>query len=371
MKILIVGAGIAGLSLFHKLKNGKHDIEIIEKSETMRLQGAGICLPANAMAGFEKLGFKDDILKHAHQVTEVRFEKASRKLLSKASLLESPLNIQPFVALERNNLMTILNKGLENNIQYNRFISTIKQSQNTSRVIFNDGTEKEYDLIIAADGINSDTRKKVFDSPNLLDLKVSNWRFCIDYPNHKMQPSYLLGKNDLFMFYPISKNRLYCYGQISDPTGEIFELDSKEAMKKVFVHYEQSVQNAIFNADTIIKGQLKSVESREVFKNNVLLIGDALHGCPPSLQQGVGMALEDVLLLAQLIETDLEPNEILNEFKNKRLKRISWVIDESNKVIKLAEMGKSFFGRLLRNSIVRKTGPQNVKGWRKLLTEEV
>jgi len=371
MKILIVGSGIAGLSLFHKLNHSQHEIDLIEKAPSARLQGAGICLPANAVAGFECLGFKDEILKHAHQVTEVRFEKASRKLLSKASLLEAPLNQQPFVALERDNLMQVLLKDIETNVQYNKFITAMQHNDNTCVVSFNDNSQKEYDLVIAADGINSDTRNKVFDTPELLDLNVSNWRFCIDFPNHKMQPSYLLGENDLFMFYPISKDKLYCYGQISDPNGDIFKLDAKQAMKQVFSGYEQSVKNAIYNADTVIKGQLKSVKSREVFKHNVLLIGDALHGCPPSLQQGVGMALEDVLALSKLLADDNNTSEqVLSLFKEKRLARISWVIDESNKVIKLAELGKSFFGRILRNTIVRFTGPQNVKGWRKLMSDE-
>ena len=372
MKILIVGSGIAGLSLFHKIKHSQHEVDIIEKSDSARLQGAGICLPANAMSGFENLGVKDEILKHAHQVTEIRFEKASRKLLSKASLLESPLNQQPFVALERDNLMQVLLKDVEKDVQYNKFITDLQHNKNTCLISFNDKSQKEYDLVIAADGIKSDTRNKVFDTPDLLDLNVSNWRFCINYPNNNMQPSYLLGENDLFMFYPISKDKLYCYGQISDPTGDIFKLDSKQAMKQVFSGYEQSVQNAIYNAGTVIKGQLKSVKSREVFKHNVLLIGDALHGCPPSLQQGVGMALEDVLVLSDLLANNKQtPEQILNLFKENRLNRISWVIDESNKVIKLAELGKSFFGRLLRNTIVRITGPQNVKGWRKLINHDI
>lgn len=268
--------------------------------------------------------------------------------------------------------MHILLKDIENKVQYNKFITSLQHNDNTCLVSFNNNSQKEYDLVIAADGINSDTRNKVFDTPDLLDLNVSNWRFCIDYPNHNMQPSYLLGENDLFMFYPISKDKLYCYGQISDPTGDIFKLDAKQAMEKVFSGYDQSVQNAIYNANTVIKGQLKSVKSREVFKHKVLLIGDALHGCPPSLQQGVGMALEDVLTLSELLnDSNNTTNQMLNSFKEKRLTRISWVIDESNKVIKLAELGKTLFGRLLRNTVIRISGPQNVKGWRKLMSEEI
>jgi len=368
MKILIVGAGIAGLSLCHRLKDGKHDIDIIEKSSKKSTEGAGICLPVHAMTSFAELGFKEKILAKSHQVTEVRFEKANRKLLNKASLLEAPLNAQPFVAMQRSDLIDILDNGLEDIIHYQRFIDSIVDDKNRSLVTFNDGTSASYDLIVAADGINSDTRHKVFDNPELLDLQVSNWRFCIKSQDHNLQPSYLLGKNEVFMFYPINKDTLYCYGQISDPTSRYFQQDTKAALQEVFSDYDQAVQQAISQADNIIKGRLKSVKSREIYQGNVVLIGDALHGCPPSLQQGVSMALEDVLVLAKCIETGHLIPSLLAQFKAERITRISWVIDESNKTIKLAEIGKSLLGRLIRNTIIRLTGPTNVNGWRKLMT---
>jgi len=103
----------------------------------------------------------------------------------------------------------------------------------------------------------------------------------------------------------------------------------------------------------------------------VLLIGDALHGCPPSLQQGVSLALDDVLVLAQLIDSQLPVPQTLASFKQQRLAKISWIIDESNKAVKLAQIGKTALGRLIRNTIVRLTGPKNVNGWVKLLQDKL
>jgi len=111
-------------------------------------------------------------------------------LLSKTSLLTSPLNTQPFVAMLCGDLLEILSDGIAPNVQYQRYIEHIVHQENVSIVRFDDGSEKTYDLIVSADGSDSDTRHKVFDMPELLDLNISNWRFCINVADHQQQPSY-------------------------------------------------------------------------------------------------------------------------------------------------------------------------------------
>ena len=80
---------------------------------------------------------------------------------------------------------------------------------------------------------------------------------------------------------------------------------------------------------------------------------------------------KDVLILGDLLAQEKLLFDVLNKFKARRIERISWVIDTSNKIIRLAEMGKSVFGRFIRNMIIKFTGPQNVIGWRKLLKNKV
>ena len=77
------------------------------------------------------------------------------------------------------------------------------------------------------------------------------------------------------------------------------------------------------------------------------------------------MAFEDINCLSDLIH---EPLDIaLQQYAERRRSRVSWTVKESNKIIKLAGLGQSPIGRLLRNSIIRIKGPANVVGWKKLL----
>ncbi|AIY67590.1 FAD-dependent monooxygenase [Pseudoalteromonas piratica] len=369
MKVLIVGAGIAGLLMYRELQRQEIEADIIEKQLSLNTLGAGICLPGNAMQQLEVLGLKQAILAKAHQVHEVRFETQQREVLAKASLNEGILASQPFVALTRKDLIETLAEGILDHIQFSRSVIDVRKHKSAQSVRFNDGAVVDYDLVIGADGINSSVRELLFAEPELTDLGVTQWRFLVNMPTDNLQPSYLVGNTDAFMFYPISKNKVYCYGQADNQYIKALYNDPKKSICEVFADYHPTVLHAIESAKMIHQGSLKSVMSKQVYTDRCVLIGDALHGCPPSLQQGVAQSLSDVLTLSRCLQNAYSIDVALADFKAKRLKQITWVVSESNKVIRLAKLGKSRFGRFIRNSLIRLQGPQNVKAWRKLMTE--
>lgn len=372
MKVLIVGAGINGLALARRFDELSIDYTLIERTSHWTQDGAGICLPANAVEGIDKLGLKSKLLDIAHQVKQVSYVKPNGSVLASASLLEAPLDVQPFVSLPRVALLNLLREGMDSKVSFGTTINTIEQDGNKVDVTFCDETSDSFDLVVGADGINSQVRELVFDEPGLLDLGVTNWRFLINQDTNGLEPLYYLGSDSAFMRYPMPNGQVYCYAHVIDEQGE-YAAAGKEWLLNKFSEFEPAVINAIAavdNPDDLITGRLKAVKSREVYKGHVLLIGDALHGCPPTLQQGVGMGLEDVHLLAELLSSDDDVGCVMSKFKMQRAQRIFWVVDESNKVIRLASKGQGLLGRVIRNMMVRKMGPANVAGWRKLMATE-
>jgi 2-polyprenyl-6-methoxyphenol hydroxylase-like FAD-dependent oxidoreductase len=370
MRILIVGAGIAGLALARRLDKLQLEYTLIERTLGWSNDGAGICLPANAVAGLEKLGLKNELLAISYAVHQIKYVKPNGTLLSSASLLTPPFNQQPFLALPRAELLNLLRKGMESKVRFGTTLRTIKQLDKGVSVTFNDAQTEQFDCVIGADGIHSQVRELAFDNPELEDLQVTNWRFLIDQETADLQPTYYLGSDSLFMRYPMPDNKIYCYAHILDKKQKWTKKQDKQWLLERFSGFEDKVLaaiQAIPSNDDIIAGRLKSVVSREVYSGSILLIGDALHGCPPALQQGVGMGLEDVHCLADLLAKYQNVDTVFAHFKQQRLERISWVIDESNRVIRLASKGRTFLGRVIRNFIIRKGGPANVNGWRKLL----
>jgi 2-polyprenyl-6-methoxyphenol hydroxylase-like FAD-dependent oxidoreductase len=57
----------------------------------------------------------------------------------------------------------------------------------------------------------------------------------------------------------------------------------------------------------------------------VVLIGDAAHSSSPSMAEGAGMAIEDALVLAELIGNMNNLDEALRSYVVRRRPRVAWV----------------------------------------------
>lgn len=370
LNVLIVGAGIAGLCMARLLKEQGHQVVVYEKHVEQRSEGAGICLPANAMLGLQKLGLAAKVRQYSHQVHSIQYSKANGELLAKASLDVAPLNSADFVALSRPQLLSLLADGLSANIRYGHYLTELNQIDDAVEVINNQGETHRFDLLIGADGIHSATRQRLHPGAEASTLPVTHWRFIANMDTKGLEPNYYVGNDSAFMIYPMSPNQVYCYAQVVDRYEAWLSSTPSIALLEIFSRYNDKVRACIAQADDeqIIADKLRTVDKAFYYQGRVVLVGDALHGCPPSLQQGVGLSLEDVLTLANLLENH-PVEEAIRNYQTKRQSRIEWVINESNHIIDLAAKGKYLPGRLIRNFLIRKNGPANVAGWRKLLTE--
>lgn len=61
-----------------------------------------------------------------------------------------------------------------------------------------------------------------------------------------------------------------------------------------------------------------------------MLIGDAVHCCPPTLAQGAAMSLEDALVLSELLTgSDVWDDQLFRTFYERRISRVRTVVDAS------------------------------------------
>jgi len=81
-------------------------------------------------------------------------------------------------------------------------------------------------------------------------------------------------------------------------------------------------------------------------RGSTLLIGDAVHATTPHLGSGAGLAVEDAIVLAHLIEQygdDLET--VFNAFMQKRLARARYVVETSGEIGRMEIEGESMLAR--------------------------
>lgn len=369
--ILIIGAGIAGLAMYRALQQHGITAQIIEKQSQWASVGTGIALPANAVAGFDRIGLRAALLQIAHPVTQVEYALADGTTLAKASLLEPPLNEQPFVALTRRELIALLATGV-NAVRFNTTVRQLKMDSHGVNVALNSGSTERYDLVIAADGIHSATRAMVLPAVRPHDFGMTTWRFIMTGDTQSLHPIYYLGNDDAFMLYPIARDKIYCYAHLADPKAILQRRNPITVLRQHFANYTNAVTSALAHIDheaEITVGRIESVDTDVAVAQRVVLIGDALHGCPPTLQQGTAQALADALALSSHLATQ-DIDTALRQYTHERLPQFRWVVKQSNQIMKLGKLGKYWLGRVLRNYKVRHQGPANVVGWRQLLRGE-
>lgn len=123
-RILISGAGIAGLSLARRLEQLGIEHLIVEKRGASYHSSAGIALPFNAIQALRELGLAEPVLAAAHQVQEVIYTKKDGRVLGRASLLHPPLDKDKFVAMRRDKLHELLLDGIKGRIHFETDVRT-------------------------------------------------------------------------------------------------------------------------------------------------------------------------------------------------------------------------------------------------------
>jgi 2-polyprenyl-6-methoxyphenol hydroxylase-like FAD-dependent oxidoreductase len=410
MRVLISGAGIAGLALARRLDDLKIDYVLVEQRANLEQGSSGIALPFNAIQALQTLGLADQVLALAHRVESIEYTKASGRRLALASLREAPFEHEAFVALRRSALHQILAQDLQQPIHFNTQIVSLRPVVNKpvvnkpvvnkpvvnkpaapastetrlpQQVGFSDpALDGEFDLVVAAEGLHSSLRIQSFlPHETVLDHNMPNWRFIVEYPDHGLQPLYMLGRSELFMAYPISTDALYCYGHVYDKKGEYTSSDGEGAiarqhLERLFSHFGGPVRAILSRLKTpdIISGRLKSVDQPYFVSDRAVFVGDASNACSPLLQQGAAAALEDVLCLASYLsrcDSSYSLSEALRAYEGERRARVEWLVKASDGPLKKMHIMQHACGAFLRNCLIRVKGPLNVQGWRKLAREEV
>jgi len=368
--ILISGAGIAGLSLARQLKKLGISYTLIEKKANLDVAGMGIALPANAVRALRYMGLAESV-DRMHQVTDIIYSRANGRVISQASLLAHPLNIDKFVALDRTELLHILKQGIEDDVHFNVSITDITQSDAGVDVRFTTPSlDGHYQAVVGADGLHSTVRNAGFGLADVCDLGVTNWRWLCDYPAKLLQPTYMLGMNNMFLAYPLGPNRIYCYAHQSDANSQYFEADAaRDHLKTLFANYKgiaEPLLNILPDNDHIYTGRLRSVPAPLFSRGDMALIGDAGNACSPMLQQGAACAFEDAIVLSELL-ANFPVREALENYQLQRKQRVSWIVKTSDESIKSFIKLNARLSVMARNLYIKKKGPLNVVGWKHLL----
>jgi FAD-dependent urate hydroxylase len=176
-RILIVGGGIAGLSMAAALHQHGFMAELVERNSTWPAVGAGIAVQPNGVRMLRALGMGGAIEEVGAVIRSWGFCDQQGQLLCETDLQALWGDVAPFIGVERTKLHEVLVAGAPAvSSRLGTSVVSLVQDGTCVAVDFSDGATGDYDLVIGADGISSTVRALAFGRASPVDLGAVNWR---------------------------------------------------------------------------------------------------------------------------------------------------------------------------------------------------
>ena len=368
-KIIIVGAGIAGLTLANFLKkNNFNNFRVYERFEKKLSRPTGIQLTPNAVRILDFLDSRFFLNNNFNRINYLNINAVNSKNFNDKSDLR--INLQnivsdkmPYLTCDRNILMKFLEKNLSSKeIFYNRQVVQTIKDHKIIRVKFNDGSEDYCDLLVSADGMFSNSRldNNIITNTNFYAYRGVLKNFYSKYSlENDVIRLWLSGNKHLVTYYISNQNDLSFTG-ISKSTQKTKLTNDHinysipfpaDEFRSLFSSENKILREMLDTIHEVYRWPIFSLKKRVFYRDNQIFIGDSSHGTVPFQAQGAALAIEDSYVLYEQIIKNITNNLGVFYF-NKRNKRVRRIILRSHLNVFLFHLKNPFF--LLLRSIIFK-----------------
>lgn len=157
-RILISGAGIAGLTLAHWLARHGMRPTIVERARELRTGGNGVDVRDDAVTVAERMGLMDRIRELATDVNGMKFVDATDRAVARIATRDNAS-----VEVMRGDLVALLHEvTADTEILFGDSIRALKQDGHGVTVTFEHAPARHFDLVVGADGMHSHLRRLAF-----------------------------------------------------------------------------------------------------------------------------------------------------------------------------------------------------------------
>jgi 2-polyprenyl-6-methoxyphenol hydroxylase-like FAD-dependent oxidoreductase len=343
--VLVVGSGLAGTATAIHLARRGVAVDLVEIKPDVAALGSGITLQGNALRELTSLGVWDQVQAkgYAFDTTGIRAPDPAGSVIAEiADARTGGPDVPAVMGMPRPDLARILvDRATEVGVKV-RFGTTfteLGQDADGVDVAFADGSSGRYDLIVGADGVRSWTRRALGINLETKSVGMGIWRAFGPRPASVTRtdlyyggPSYIAG------YCPTGEDSLYAYivEEAQDRSG-LTPDQQLATMKELSQAYHgpwDEIRESLTDPSRVNYTWFEThVLDAPWNRGRVVLIGDAAHTCPPTIAQGGAMALEDAVVLAELlVQRDALDPDLWDAFHARRFERAKTVVDASNQL---------------------------------------
>src|SRR5262245_10009247 len=321
MKIVIVGGGIGGLSAARELTRRRFKVTVFERAAKLNPVGAGIIMNPNAMAVLERNGLADEVRRDSwpYLTRETRDQHGRLLALRDYRPLYEAGKLARGALVHRAHLLATLYRSLPPGTVF--FGKAVTRADLAGA-----------DLVIGADGIHSQVRREFFEDAVPSYMGYRSHRLIMDNLAGVRCFTEYLGRGQRIGLVPIGEKRLYIWTTFNAQR----EVRSAADLPRQFAQFTDPGIQRLFAAlpppASIITTEIEELWLEDWYRDNIVLLGDAVHAMTPNIGQGAGMAMEDAAALAEELAGNAKIGDALARYTKRRKPRVEAVMQISRQV---------------------------------------
>jgi 2-polyprenyl-6-methoxyphenol hydroxylase-like FAD-dependent oxidoreductase len=340
-RVLVIGAGIGGLAAAISLSQRGWSVDAVEIKPSSGTFGVGLNHPANALRALRELGVLAEVMQVGYQFQGIRRFDADGRLIAVFEP-DNPADVPFQVSMLRSDLHAILTRAAiaaGARLTFGKSWRAFDERHNGVDVTFTDGHCETYDLVVASDGIRSEVRRELFgDRFEPINTGFGAWRMPVARPPELTHSEYWNGAQSKATIIHLNREQMYLLVVDRPPADWVLDRnnidDELRERLQGFVGIIGEIRDSSISPGEIHYAPLEEVVLPAPWhRGRILLIGDAAHACTPHLAQGAGMAMEDALVLGEVLAAEPTVAAALTSFMTRRYQRVKFVQAHAHEIL--------------------------------------
>jgi 2-polyprenyl-6-methoxyphenol hydroxylase-like FAD-dependent oxidoreductase len=325
--IIVVGAGMAGLACAVACADAGAHVTVFDSLAAAPALAAHVDVRPNMLRDLRRLGVADECVSRGFIYSGLSLvNEAGEEVLRIPTPRLAGDQLPPALGISHGDLLQVLAKKASTfGVEFRRGSHVQQIEPKTGMVLTGSGEWTQADLVVLAPGSDSPLAMSVFGGRAGSSLR-ERWLYAsIRRPESLDTPTWMMGRlGRCLLVVPISMSRAgLAVRAEAAPTGSSSEL---ARTLRGWGGLARRIASTMDTAEPLVARDVPgALLNAPWYREGALCIGAGAHAIAPPFGQSAALAIEDGVVLGDLVRAGLDRADLLQRFMERRLDRVKRV----------------------------------------------